>query len=211
MNPELTAYLDRLIIPARKAYATAYADHILAGAAAPKLPKGLDSETADKIERKIRKYSALTPLKRQPIATQTPAIPDGLLHLPEALQVYASERGDAELLELLHAFVPPVDTNEGERMSDHYTPERTPAFVDTSEVDALDITDLEPSLARALALKLAKWNGREGKGSVYERRNGRRYLSRRIKCVDLNDPTVQALPNYSDLAAVVKERGVHVN
>jgi hypothetical protein len=84
----------------------------------------------------------------------------------------------------------------------------TPAFIDTGEVDALDVTDLEPELARTLALKLARWNGG---GKVYARRDGRRYISRSVKCLDLNDPTVQSLPNYSDLMAVVRERGVHVN
>jgi hypothetical protein len=219
MSAELAAYLQRLVHPARRKYASAYAEHILTGAAAPKVPKGLDHETADKIARKVRKYAALTPLDRSPVrAAQTPpepvhAIPDGLLALPETLRLWAAKYERPDLLEILAAHgleaeVPPVDTDGGERMADHYTPEYTPAIIDSGECDALDITDLEPYLARTLAFKLTGWNG---PGPVYERRNGRRYISRRIKCIDLNDPTVQQVPSFSDLAHVVRERGVHVN
>lgn len=69
----------------------------------------------------------------------------------------------------------------------------------------LDLTDLEANHARTLALKLTRWNGR---GKVYSYRNGRRYLNRTVRCIDLNDPTVQALPNYSDLLGIVSERGI---
>ena len=44
MNPALTTYLERLVHPVRKSYASAYAEHLLSGAAAPKLPKGLDRQ-----------------------------------------------------------------------------------------------------------------------------------------------------------------------
>jgi hypothetical protein len=205
MTPELAAYLERLVHPARKAYASAYADHILKGAAAPKLPSALDRETARKIQGKVARYAKSTK------AAATPALEPTLQDMAATLQAYAAQRDDSELLGLLEAFVPatPAEVQAGEcleKLSDYYTPESTPAIIDTAECDILDVTDLEPSLARALALKLVRWNNG---GKVYERRNGRRYINRRIKTIDLNDATVQALPNYSDLVAVCQERGIH--
>lgn len=96
-------------------------------------------------------------------------------------------------------------SRQAQRMSDHYHPEHEPHIIENVNVDCLDITDLEPSLAKALALKLVKWNGR---GKVYSRRNGRRYLHGDIRRIDLNDKTVQALPNYSDLVSVVKSQHI---
>jgi len=206
MNAELTAYLARLAHPARRAYASAYASHILTGAAAPKRPKGLDADTAEKIQRKVERYA-----KAAPSTPATPSLPDGaptLQDMAETLRAYAAECGNAELLGLVDAFTSPAEVDAGEcleRLSDYYKHESTPAFVDTAECDALDITDLEPSLSRALALKLARWNNG---GKVYERRNGRRYLARHIKRIDVNDATVQALPNYCDLVSTLKERGI---
>jgi hypothetical protein len=207
MTPELSAYLGRLVHPARKAYATAYAEHIVNGAAAPKVPLTLDRETARKIQGKVTRYA-----KRSPAAPTLPS-PDGptINDMAATLQAYAAQRDDSELLGLLEAFVPstPAEVQAGgclEKLSDYYSHEPIPAVIDTAECDILDITDLEPSLARALALKLVRWN--KG-GKVYERRNGRRYINRRIKTIDLNDATVQALPNYSDLVAVCQERGMH--
>ena len=77
--------------------------------------------------------------------------------------------------------------------------------METADVDVLDLTDLGADHARALAPKLVRWNGQ---GRVYNYRNGRRYLNRTVRRIDLNDPTVQTLPNYSDLLAVVSERGI---
>ncbi len=211
LAPDLAAYLERLVHPARKAYATAYAEHITSGTAKPQVPSGVDHDTAAKIARKVTRYAS------QPAAPVTPSASpaepsDGLHHLPEAVRAYAAEHGDAELLGLVDAFVPgevapPVSAgvSEHEKLSDHYTPEVTPSFVVTADVDVLDLTDLEAALARAFALKLARWNGG---GKVYSYRNGRRYLNRTVRRIDLNDPTVQALPNYSDLMGVVSERGI---
>jgi hypothetical protein len=205
MNPELAAYLARLVHPARKAYATAYAEHILSGAVAPKLPSTLDRDTARKIQGKVTRYAKST----KPAAT--PTLEPTLQDMAATLQAYAAQCEDSELLGLLEAFVPstPAEIQAGdclEKLSDYYTPESTSAIIDTAECDILDITDLAPSLARALALKLVKWNNG---GKVYERRNGRRYINRRIKTIDLNDAAVQALPNYGDLVDVCKERGIH--
>lgn len=206
MTAALTAYLERLVHPARKAYATAYAAHILEGAAKPKA-KGLEAETASKIARKVERYSkTMTTGERAGVSVQ----PEGLAHLPDAVRAYAEDHGDTELLGLVEAFVPgdqlpPAAPEVSERISDYYTPERSVAMVETAEVDVLDLTGLEPTLARELALKLARWNGG---GKVYNRRNGTRYLNRTVRRIDLNDPTVQSLPNYEDLVAVVHERGV---
>jgi len=231
MTPELSAYLERLVHPARKAYATACAEHLLDGSTAPRVPLGMESDTAAKIARKVKRYAASSTATRaaapevsvQPAAAPTPPLPDGLQHLPEAVRAYAAEHEDTELLGLVDAFTAPgevapqVDAasmersedaagiSEHERLSDHYAPEVTPAFVETAEVDVLDLTDLEADHARTLALKLARWNGG---GRVYSYRNGRRYLNRTVRRIDLNDPTVQALPNYSDLLGVVSERGI---
>lgn len=202
-NEELSSYLARLAHPARKAYATAYAEHVLNGAAEPEVPLSVDAETATKIQRKVTKYASAS---SKPEVLQAPVISEGLVHLPDALRAYAAERGDTELLGLVDAFTAlPQPQGEQEKLSDYYEPETVPAFVETANVDVLDITDLEPSLARALALKLVMWNGR---GKVYSRRNGRRYLSRDIRRMDLNDATVQALPNYPDLITVVRERNI---
>ncbi len=92
-----------------------------------------------------------------------------------------------------------------ERLSGYYTAEAVPAFVEMAYVNVLDLTDLEATHSCELALKLTRWNGGGSKG--YTRRGGRRYLNRGVRRIDLNDPTVQALPNYSDLLAVVSERG----
>ena len=163
-------------------------------------------DTARKIQGKVARYAKST-------TTPTLPSPDGptINDLAATLQAYAAQREDSELLGLLEAFVPssPAEVEAGEcmeKLSDYYNHENTPAIIDTGDVDILDVTDLEPSMARALALKLVKWN--KG-GKVYERRNGRRYINRRVKAIDLNDATVQALPNYSDLVDVCRERGIH--
>ena len=200
MSAALSSYLERLIHPARKAYATAYAEHILASSNAPKVPTALDADTAQKIRRKVERY-AKTADTAEDIAGAC-NIPEGLAHLPEAVRAYAREHGDSDLLSIVEGFVPSAAT---ERMSDHYQPQQESTIVETVEVDCLDITDLEPSLAKVLALKLVRWNGR---GKVYSRRNGRRYLHRDIRRIDLADATVQALPNYSDLLATMHHRGV---
>lgn len=212
MSAALTAYLERLVHPARQAYAVAYAEHVQVGTPAPKVPKGLDADTAAKIARKVTRYAATPDPVTPDAGVSVP--PDGLEHLPDAVRAYAHEHGDAELLGLVEAFVasPPypsaaeVSVREtGERLSDYYVPEYVPAFVETAEVDVLDLTGLEPKLAQVLALKLARWNPG---GRVYNRRGGRRYLHGKVRRIDLNDPTVQSLPNYDDLVAVVRERGV---
>lgn len=197
MTAALTAYLERLAHPARKAYATAYAEHLVTGSAKPSAPKGVDAETASKIACKVERYAKDTTVTPEPL--------DGLTHLPDAVRAYAAEHGDAELLDLIEAFVPSAETMAEEHLGDYYNPETTPAFVETVDVDVLDLTGLEPGLARELALKLARWNGG---GRVYSRRAGRRYLNRTVRRIDLNDPTVRALPNYDDLLAVISERGI---
>jgi hypothetical protein len=204
MSPALSAYLGRLVHPARKAYASAYADHLLTGSDRPEVPATVDADTAAKIARKVKRYAADT-TPRTPSAAPA-EVPDGLQHLPEAVRAYAAEHGDTELLGLVDAFTASTP-GVSERLSDYYTPEAVPAFVETAEVDVLDLTDLGADHARALALKLARWNG--GGGRVYSYRNGRRYLNRGVRRIDLNDATVQALPNYSDLVAVCQERGIH--
>lgn len=204
MSAPLAAYLERLAHPARKAYATRrYAAHVLSGAPAPERPEALDAETAAKIARKVARYAAAAPA---PLVAAPIGSCDGLEHLPEAVRAYALEHGDGELLGLVDAFVSPSRAEgDTERLSDYYTPETVPAFIESAEVDVLDLTGLEPTQARELALKLSRWNGG---GRVYSRRNGRRYLDRKVRRIDLNDPTVRALPNYDDLLAVVRERGV---
>jgi hypothetical protein len=134
-------------------------------------------------------------------------MPDGLQHLPEAVRQYAADHNDTELLGLVDAFTASTSATPGvsERLSDYYTAETVPAFVETADVDVLDLTDLGADHARALALKLARWNGG---GRVYSYRNGRRYLNRGVRRIDLNDATVQALPNYGDLLGVIRERGI---
>lgn len=210
MTTALTSYLERLVHPARKAYAAAYAKHLLSGAAAPKVPKSLDAETAAKIARKVTRYAAAPS-----VDTDTgPTLAD----LADTLRAYAAKRADAELLGLVDAFVPAdmlerqveaeleqAAYEECERISDYYHPERTVAMIETAEVDVLDLTGLEPELARAFALKLARWNGG---GKVYNYRGGRRYLNGRIRAIDLDDETVRSLPNYEDLRAVVSERRI---
>lgn len=206
MSAALISYLERLVHPARKAYATAYAAYILEGATKPKAT-GLDRDTAAKIAHKVERYSRQNPMTTGGDAPQTVATHnEGLSHLPDAVRAYAAEHGDAELLGLVDAFISPLEPNgESETLADYYRPEVSPAFIETAEVDVLDLTGLEPELARELALKLARWNGG---GKVYSRRNGRRYLHGDVRRIDLNDPTVQSLPNYEDLQAVVHERGV---
>ncbi len=208
MSPALSAYLERLVHPARKAYATAYAEHLLTGCDRPDVPDAVDADTAAKIARKVTRYAAAAPeVSVQPAAVPTPSLPDGLLHLPEAVRQYAADHNDTELLGLVDAFTASTVTPEvTERLSDYYTAESVPAFVETADVDVLDLTNLEADHARALALKLARWNG--GGGRVYSYRNGRRYLNRGVRRIDLNDPTVQTLPNYTDLLGVIRERGI---
>ena len=199
MSAALSSYLGRLVHPARKAYATAYAEHILTNSATPKVPTTLNADTAQKIRCKVERY-AKTADTGEDIAGACD-ISEGLIHLPEAVRAYALEHGDSDLLSIVEGFVPSAAT---ERMSDHYRPQQESTIVETVDVDCLDITDLEPSLARELALKLVRWNGR---GKVYSRRNDRRYLHRDIRRIDLADATVQALPNYSDLVAGTNVHG----
>lgn len=56
-------------------------------------------------------------------------------------------------------------------------------MVQDVNIDLLDITGLETNQARSLALLLAKWNGR---GPVYAWHNGKRYLNKRIKTLQIN-------------------------
>jgi len=173
------------------------------------VPSAVDADTATKIARKVTRYAAVaSEVSVTPCAARVSEdAADGLQHLPEAIRQYAADHGDAELLGLVDAFTASTVTPEvSERLSDYYTAEIVPSFVETADVDVLDLTDLEATHARELALKLARWNG--GGGKVYTRRGGRRYLNRGVRRIDLNDPTVQVLPNYSDLLAVVNERGI---
>lgn len=100
MTPELTAYLERLVHPTRKAYATAYAEHIVTGAAQPEVPSGMDSDTAAKIVRKVTRYAAAPCTPSAGVSAPT------LTDLAETMRAYAAERGDAELAGLVDAFVP---------------------------------------------------------------------------------------------------------
>lgn len=87
-------------------------------------------------------------------------------------------------------------------------PADLPAFIDSSEVDAVDVTGLEGREASRLALRLAEWN--PGVSRVYSKRNGRRYLHRDVKSINLTDPLVVGLGLADDLWPVVQERGLTV-
>lgn len=75
-------------------------------------------------------------------------------------------------------------------------------FVSSVEVDRADVTGLEAADARALALRLQAWNGR---GPVYTRRGGQRFLHPRITRLDLADPLIRRLDFADDLEALVDE------
>ena len=74
-------------------------------------------------------------------------------------------------------------------------------FIDTVELDSLDITGLEGYEAQVLALKLASWNG---PGSVYNFRAGKRYLHKRIRVLNMLDPDIMALDSYETLVDSIK-------
>lgn len=80
-----------------------------------------------------------------------------------------------------------------------------PMFYNSVNVDALDVTGLEGREASTLALLLKQWNPQARK--VYVRRQGRRFLSKEIRLIDLNHPVVKGLAGRDDVLAVAKETG----
>lgn len=86
--------------------------------------------------------------------------------------------------------------------------EHQPAFLESNEIDRVDLTGMEGKDASALALKLKKWNPKAKK--VYKYRNGKRYISPSVVRLDLNDPLVKAQPWRDDLVELVKEKHLPV-
>lgn len=88
------------------------------------------------------------------------------------------------------------------------------AFVDTREVDAVDLTGLEPIDAKRLALRLAEWNPNAKK--VYKWRGPaggkqKRYLNPSVSVIDLNDPIVREIGLDDDIWPVVREKHIPVH
>ncbi len=75
-------------------------------------------------------------------------------------------------------------------------------MVDSAEVDFLDVTGLSGDEARELSWRLRRWNG---KGRVFTRRNGKRYLHKRIRKIDLANSFVRNLGCYDDLMSTLKD------
>lgn len=139
----------------------------------------------------------------------------------ETLQEYGNYSKDAALQSLVYelrkelrsaaaAAVRGSSRREAARMRDSYQEgPQPPAFIDTHEIDTMDITGLEAADARELALHLKRWNPRVSK--VYKRRAGRRFIHPDVRRVDLNNKLIKSLPFYEDLLTVVKERKIPVS
>ena len=92
---------------------------------------------------------------------------------------------------------------EGYHSTDH---EEAPAFIDSNEVDAIDITGLEGGEARRLALLLKRWNSNAKR--VFVRRKGLRYLSPSVRRININHPFIREMSFHNDLLVLIKERNI---
>lgn len=137
------------------------------------------------------------------------------------LQEYAQYAKDVELRSLVHELrkelrlaaadvVQQQSRRSAAHMSDAYAELEgdLPAFIDTREVDSIDITGLEATEARELALHLKRWNPNSRK--VYSWRKGKRYLHPSVTILDLNHPFIKGMSFREDLLALVKERNIPV-
>ena len=87
--------------------------------------------------------------------------------------------------------------------------DRGPMFLESAELDIADVTGLDAKEARALALRLSKWNPSAAK--VYLYRQGKRYLTPAVVRMDLNDPVVKSMPFYDDVLDIVRERRLEID
>lgn len=118
----------------------------------------------------------------------------------QALRVKLRE--DARKLEQVEAEL------EARAFEDEADDAYVPAFLDSREVEILNVTGLEGREAQVLALKLSRWNPIAA--HVYKWRRGKRYLHPGVNRVDLNDPFVQSLGSYDDLLAIKEELNLPV-
>lgn len=84
----------------------------------------------------------------------------------------------------------------------------TPAWVESREIEAVDLTGLEARDAQRLALKLATWNPAAAK--IYRWRDGKRYLHPGVVRMNLNDETIRDLGLDADVWRVVRELHIPV-
>lgn len=84
----------------------------------------------------------------------------------------------------------------------------TPAWVESREIEAVDLTGLDARDAQRLALKLTTWNPAASK--VYKWRDGRRYLHPGVVRLNLNDETIRDLGLDADVWRVVHELHIPV-
>ncbi|MCA9840178.1 MAG: hypothetical protein KC422_24925 [Trueperaceae bacterium] len=83
-----------------------------------------------------------------------------------------------------------------------------PRWIDSPEVDSLDVTGLEGEDARTFALLVGRWN--PGIKQVYSKRNGKRYLTAAVTRIDLNHKLIDELGFRDELEALIKDKNIHV-
>jgi hypothetical protein len=135
-----------------------------------------------------------------PMSLETRAFLEGLKDSPREIW---DELLDAFAQYLIETYGSEDETANWQMVKDEYNAqaELFVKMIDSVNVDILDVTGLDAPTAKELSRRLRRWNG---KGRVYTRRNGNRYLSRRIRKIDLANPFIQSLAGYDDLLQAVK-------
>ena len=86
---------------------------------------------------------------------------------------------------------------------------RDVAFVESVNVDAIDITGLSGRDRARLALRLSKWN--PNTKPLFVERNGKKYISSKVRRVNMNDPLLVELGLDEDIREVVRSTGERVS
>ena len=88
-----------------------------------------------------------------------------------------------------------------------YEPKQSDRYTDSVEIDCLDITGLGGRDASILSCLINVWNGMTGKN--YSWRNGRRYLTSKARCINLDHWFIKSLSCYEDIVSAVKPSEIY--
>lgn len=90
-------------------------------------------------------------------------------------------------------------------LSDFYKDQARPVLADSVELDSIDVTGLDVLERKALKAHLAYRNNCRV-SEVFSKRNGRYYIAKGIRVIDLSNETVKALPFYDDLVSLIDSK-----
>lgn len=99
-----------------------------------------------------------------------------------------------------------IDPNE-DGWQGSYEEVRQDRYTDSVEIDGLDITGLTGKEASTLSCLCNVWNGMTGKN--YNWRDGKRYLTAKVRCLNLDHWFIKSLSCYHDLVQAIGYREIY--